>query len=169
MNYAEKYAKWLDSNAVSDNEKDILKKLDEKEAEDSFYRDLEFGTGGLRGVMGLGTNRMNIYIVRQATQGLANEILDCGAEFAEKGVVIFQACKDESDLRIPWDNIVRAFYVKTHEGQNSLRIILLKNQPITIYFNKINLFQSEYVHYSRAIARLINEKACGVSPEDEGW
>ena len=68
MNYAEKYAKWLDSNTVSDNEKEILKKLDEKEAEDSFYRDLEFGTGGLRGVMGLGTNRMNIYIVRQATQ-----------------------------------------------------------------------------------------------------
>ena len=80
-----------------------------------------------------------------------------------------QACKVQSDLCITWDNIVRVFNVKKHEGQNSLRIILLKNQPITIYFNRINLFQSEYVHYSRAVARIINEHACGVSPEDEGW
>lgn len=115
MNYAEKYAKWLDSNTVSDNEKEILKKLDEKEAEDSFYRDLEFGTGGLRGVMGLGTNRMNIYIVRQATQGLANEILDCGAEFAEKGVVIAHDSRNNSrEFALEAANVLCANGIKTY-------------------------------------------------------
>ena len=88
MNYNIIFNKWLESDKLTIAEKEMLKNLSEKGTEDSFYRDLEFGTGGLRGVMGLGTNRMNIYTVRQATQGLANEILDCGAEFAEKGVVL---------------------------------------------------------------------------------
>ena len=113
-------------------------------------------------VRGLATGAFGV-VGLAATSGVNQSyehlVLNTHFRIAEKGVVIFQACKDESDLRIPWDNIVRAFYVKTHEG----------NQPITIYFNRINLFQSEYVHYSRAVARIINEHACGVSPEDEGW
>lgn len=59
---------------------------------------MEFGTGGLRGVMGLGTNRMNIYTVRRATQGLASEILDCGADFAVKGVVIAHDSRNNSRI-----------------------------------------------------------------------
>ena len=88
MDYLTNYDKWLNSKIVTDYEKNILKNSEKKEIEDSFYRTLEFGTGGLRGVMGLGTNRMNIYTVRQATQGLANEILDNGKACAERGVVI---------------------------------------------------------------------------------
>lgn len=96
MNYENEYKRWLESDKLAVSEKNYLKELSREEAEDSFYRDLEFGTGGLRGVMGLGTNRMNIYTVRRATQGLASEILDCGADFAEKGVVIAHDSRNNS-------------------------------------------------------------------------
>ena len=71
------YERWV-KNAVEDP--DLVKELkdianDEKKIEDAFYRNLEFGTGGLRGVIGAGTNRMNIYMVRKASQGLANYVL----------------------------------------------------------------------------------------------
>lgn len=84
MQYACDYDKWLDK---ADNEtKQKIKDMPEKEKIDAFRCRLEFGTGGLRGIMGVGTNRMNKYTVRQATQGLANEILEKGNE--NKGVVI---------------------------------------------------------------------------------
>ena len=71
--YKEKYQSWLDSEIISKEIKEELKNIsDEKEIEDRFYKDLEFGTGGLRGVIGAGTNRMNIYTVSKATQGFAN-------------------------------------------------------------------------------------------------
>ena len=69
-----KAQKWLDGNYDSKT-KDQVKYLmenDKKELTESFYKDLEFGTGGLRGIMGVGTNRMNVYTVGMATQGLAN-------------------------------------------------------------------------------------------------
>ena len=71
--YKEKYESWLSSNIISEEIKEELRNIkDDKEIEDRFYKDLEFGTGGLRGVIGAGTNRMNIYTVSQATQGFAN-------------------------------------------------------------------------------------------------
>ena len=71
--YKEKYESWLSSNILSEEIKVELRIIkDDKEIEDRFYKDLEFGTGGLRGVIGAGTNRMNIYTVSQATQGFAN-------------------------------------------------------------------------------------------------
>lgn len=71
--YKEKYQAWLDSNIISDEVKDELRAIkDEKEIEDRFYKDLDFGTGGLRGIIGAGSNRMNIYTVSKATQGFAN-------------------------------------------------------------------------------------------------
>lgn len=73
MLYKEKYNDWLSSNAIDDNMKNELRSIkDEKEIEDRFYKDLDFGTGGLRGVIGAGSNRMNIYTVSKATQGFAN-------------------------------------------------------------------------------------------------
>lgn len=76
MLYKRKYDLWVSSEYVDEKTKDELKSIsDEKEIEDRFYRELEFGTGGLRGVMGAGTNRMNIYTVGRATQGLAKYIL----------------------------------------------------------------------------------------------
>lgn len=97
MNYKEKHNRWLQAENVDEATKEELKKLSEKDAEDRFYCDLEFGTGGLRGVMGAGSNRMNVYTVRLATQGLANEILDCDGA-AEKGVVIAFDSRNNSEL-----------------------------------------------------------------------
>ena len=77
MSYMETYKEWCTNPYFDENTKAELAAIgdDAAEIEDRFYRQLEFGTGGLRGVIGAGTNRMNIYTVRQATQGLANYIL----------------------------------------------------------------------------------------------
>ncbi|MCY6370518.1 phospho-sugar mutase [Clostridium ganghwense] len=77
MIYLVKYDKWLNSELIDKNTKEELKKIkDKKELEDRFYKDLEFGTGGLRGIIGAGANRMNVYTVRKATQGLAEYLLN---------------------------------------------------------------------------------------------
>ena len=80
MDYKELYNIWSTDTYFDEATREELKAIssDEKEIEDRFYKDLEFGTGGLRGVLGAGTNRMNIYTVRKATQGLANYILKQG-------------------------------------------------------------------------------------------
>ena len=73
MDYKEKYNEWLNSKVISETIKEELRSItDEKEIEDRFYKELDFGTGGLRGVIGAGTNRMNVYTVSKATQGFAN-------------------------------------------------------------------------------------------------
>ena len=69
MNYKENFAKWLSSSALSAEEKEELSHLCDKEKEDRFYKCLSFGTGGLRGVMAVGSNRMNLYTVRRAAEG----------------------------------------------------------------------------------------------------
>lgn len=88
MGYKETYQSWLDDPYFDEATKEELRSIagDEKEIEDRFYRNLAFGTAGLRGVIGAGTNRMNIYTVRKATQGLANYIRKVGG--AERGVAI---------------------------------------------------------------------------------
>ena len=88
MNYLEEYKKWCESPEFDEQTKKELLEIqnDEKEIEDRFYKELEFGTAGLRGVIGAGTNRMNKYTVGKATQGLANYILEQGTE--KKGVAI---------------------------------------------------------------------------------
>ncbi len=70
----ERYQSWLNDPAISAKDKETLKKMSQDELQDAFYKDLEFGTGGMRGIMGLGANRMNIYTVGRATQALANYI-----------------------------------------------------------------------------------------------
>ena len=87
--YKEEYLKWLAAPALSDSEKAELYGIasDEKQQEDRFYTELEFGTAGLRGVIGMGTNRMNDYVVRRATAGLADYLLKIPGA-AEKGVAI---------------------------------------------------------------------------------
>ena len=88
MNYQEQYQAWLSNPYFDEETKAELRAIanDDKEIKERFYKDLEFGTAGLRGVIGAGTNRMNIYTVRKATQGLANYIMQKG--FASKGVAI---------------------------------------------------------------------------------
>ena len=88
MSYAEQYKFWLEDAYFDEKTKEELKGIadNEKEIEDRFYKELEFGTGGLRGMIGAGTNRMNIYTVRKATQGLANYIISQGGK--DRGVAI---------------------------------------------------------------------------------
>ena len=88
MNYLEEYKKWIDSSFIDEDTKNELKSIenDEKEIEDRFYKNLEFGTAGLRGVIGAGTNRMNKYTVSKATQGLANFIIKENGQ--DRGVAI---------------------------------------------------------------------------------
>ena len=88
MEYKERYQEWLSNPYFDADTKAELEGLkdDENEIKERFYTDLEFGTAGLRGVIGAGTNRMNIYTVRQATQGLANYIISQNGQ--EKGVAI---------------------------------------------------------------------------------
>ena len=88
MNYLEEYKKWLTDDVFDEETKEELKAIegDEKEIEDRFYKELEFGTAGLRGVIGAGTNRMNKYTVGKASQGLANYIKKQGLQ--DKGVAI---------------------------------------------------------------------------------
>ncbi|MGN0143057.1 MAG: phospho-sugar mutase [Roseburia sp.] len=88
MGYRESYEEWLNNPYFDEATKAELQEIagDEKEIEERFYMDLEFGTAGLRGIIGAGTNRMNVYTVRKATQGLANYILEVGGE--AKGVAI---------------------------------------------------------------------------------
>ena len=77
MNYKEKYNTWIKSDLIDAETKNELKSIsDDKEIEDRFYKDLDFGTGGLRGEIGAGSNRMNVYTVAQATQGFANYLND---------------------------------------------------------------------------------------------
>lgn len=88
MGYLEEYGKWISDSYFDENTKQELKAIEgnHDEIQDRFYRQLEFGTGGLRGVIGAGTNRMNIYTVRQATQGLANYIISQNGQ--KRGVAI---------------------------------------------------------------------------------
>ena len=88
MSYKDIYQEWVSNPYFDEGTKAELKKIadDEKEMEDRFYTELEFGTAGLRGVIGAGTNRMNIYTVRKATQGLANYIKKVGGQ--ARGVAI---------------------------------------------------------------------------------
>jgi len=91
MDFMEKYNQWLEDDYFDEETKKELKDIsgDEKEIQERFYKELEFGTGGLRGIIGAGTNRMNKYSVRKATQGLANYILlKDGEKNKQKGVVI---------------------------------------------------------------------------------
>lgn len=98
MNYKEKYYRWLANTNVDQSTKKELESLPEKEIEERFYCDLEFGTGGLRGVMEAGSNRINVYTIRLATQGLANEIADLGDDAKKKGVVIAFDSRNNSKL-----------------------------------------------------------------------
>lgn len=90
MDYRKEYEEWLNSSVIDEATKEELRSLEgnEAEIEDRFYRDLEFGTAGLRGIVGAGTNRMNIYVVGRATQALANVIRHHGEEAVKKGIVI---------------------------------------------------------------------------------
>ena len=90
MDYMNNYKKWLESEFVDETTKAELLSIkdNDNEIKESFYKDLEFGTAGLRGIIGAGTNKMNIYTVRKATQGVSEDIKNCGEDYVKRGVVI---------------------------------------------------------------------------------
>mgnify|MGYP000554332385 FL=1 len=100
MNYREVYEQWLNNPYFDEATKEELRGLEGNEAEikDRFYKELEFGTAGLRGKIGAGTNRMNPYIVARATQGLAEVIKSNGQVFMDRGVAIAYDCRHYSDV-----------------------------------------------------------------------
>ena len=95
MDYKKIYEQWLEDEYIDEATKEELKELEnnEDEIQDRFYRDLEFGTAGLRGKLGAGTNRMNIYNIAKVTQGLAEYIKDKGQEAMDRGVAIAFDCR----------------------------------------------------------------------------
>ena len=99
MSYRENYEKWLNSPALSPAEKAELNSIqgDEKEIESRFFDQLAFGTAGLRGTMGVGLYRMNVHVVRHATQAFAQVILEEGPQAAARGVAVCFDCRNNSD------------------------------------------------------------------------
>lgn len=100
MDWQQEYKRWLEHASADPMLMDDMNKLSgEKEIEESFYTELEFGTAGLRGIIGAGTNRMNSYVVRRASRGLAEMILEtCGEEGAKRGVAIAYDSRNRSDI-----------------------------------------------------------------------
>ena len=100
MDFMKEYEKWLASDALSAEEKAELEAIrgDEKEIESRFFDQLSFGTAGLRGTMGAGLYRMNVHVIRHATQAFAEVILAEGAEAVARGVAVCFDCRNNSDI-----------------------------------------------------------------------
>ncbi len=99
MTALERYKSWLAAPWLDEaSKKELADLTDEKEIEDRFYREMEFGTAGMRGVLAAGLNRMNVYTVRRATQGLADYICACGEEAKKRGVAIAYDSRRNSEL-----------------------------------------------------------------------
>ncbi|MBQ7794086.1 MAG: phospho-sugar mutase [Clostridia bacterium] len=123
MGYMENYKRWYERAELTEAEKAELAAIanDEKEIEERFYRDLEFGTAGMRGIIGIGTNRINIYNVRQASQGVAEYVLKEGEAAAKAGVLIgydtrnFSRTFAEETARVLAANGIRVYlFPKVH-------------------------------------------------------
>ena len=119
IDYLKEYQRWLTSSDFDEETKKELLEIkdDEKEIEDRFYKELEFGTAGLRGVIGAGTNRMNKYTVGKATQGLANYIIEQGTQ--DKGVAIsYDSRKMSKEFSLQTALILNANGIKTYLFEN---------------------------------------------------
>ena len=123
MGYKDNYERWINREELSAEEKAELVAIagDEKEIEERFYRELEFGTAGMRGILGMGTNRINIYNVRQASQGVAEYVNVEGEEAKKAGVLIgydtrnFSRVFAEETARVLCANGIRTYlFPKVH-------------------------------------------------------
>ena len=115
MDYLKEFENWKqalknDQNAIAE-----LSSLKDDEIEDRFYKDLDFGTAGLRGIMELGTNRMNNYVIRRVTQGVANEIIETGEEAMQRGVAIaFDSRNNSPEFAMEAAKVLCANGIKTY-------------------------------------------------------
>jgi len=148
MHYLEKYNFWLENEYFNEQAKEELRALagNEEEIKDRFYKDLEFGTGGLRGKIGMGTNRMNIYTVSRATQGLADYLIEKAWEqkdspqYLNRGVVIAYDCR-----------------YKSREFSQTIALVLNANNIKTYLFEDVRPTPelSFAVRYLHAIAGIV--------------
>lgn len=126
MKILEEYKRWLNSEILRKEEKEELESIknDEKEIENRFYTDLSFGTAGMRGIRGIGKNRMNKYNIRKATQGLANYIIKTTGETGrQKGVAIAYDCRI--------DSLENAINTATTLAGNGIKVFLFKSLRTT--------------------------------------
>ena len=117
MDYRKIYEDWLKSDFLDEDSKNELKSIEknEEEIKDRFYKDLEFGTAGLRGIMGVGTNRMNPYVIKRASEGLARTIINHGKEAVKKGIVIAHDVRFNShEFRIIAARVFASRGIKTY-------------------------------------------------------
>ena len=115
MDYQKSYLEWLESDEVSQEDKARLLSLTEDEKKEMFYCPLQFGTAGMRGVLDVGTNRMNMFTVRRATKGLAEYIKTLGAEAMQRGVVIsYDTRKYSSEFSIEVAKVLAANNINAH-------------------------------------------------------
>lgn len=115
MDYQSRYEEWLASDEVSAEDKQRLAELSEEEKKEAFYAPLAFGTAGMRGVLDVGINRMNVFTVRRATKGLADYINTLGEEAAKRGVVIsYDTRKYSSEFAIEAAKVLSANGIKAY-------------------------------------------------------
>ena len=141
MEYKEVYESWLANPYFDEATKQELLSIkdDENEIKERFYADLEFGTAGLRGVIGAGTNRMNVYVVRKTTQGLANYIIKQNA--ADKGVAIaFDSRRMSTEFANEAALCLAANGIKAYHNDTNALIIITHNAKI------LEGLQVDYVH-----------------------
>jgi len=117
MNYNDAYNFWLNNPKIDEESKNLLLKMDEIEKKESFYKNLEFGTGGLRGIMGLGTNRINIYTIRKVTKGFANYLIE--KKLNDKGVAIsYDNRLNSRKFAFEAARVLATFNIKTYVFKN---------------------------------------------------
>ena len=115
MGVIERYNRWLNSNIVSKEDKEILKKMSQKEIDDAFFKDVEFGTAGMRGILGPGTNRLNEFTVRKATVGFAKYLLEKYPNVKTEGVVISHDNRHMSrEFTLQSAKVLSEFGIKTY-------------------------------------------------------
>ena len=110
----EKAQRWLTPAYDAETQAEVKRMLeneDKTELIEAFYKDLEFGTGGLRGIMGVGSNRMNIYTVGAATQGLSNYLKKNFKDLPQISVVVGHDCRNNSRLRYPSPRLPERYYL----------------------------------------------------------
>lgn len=115
MGSAENYKRWLNSSKVSEKDKEILKSMTQEQIDDAFFKDVEFGTGGMRGILGPGTNRLNEFVVKRATIGFAKYVLEKYPNAKEAGVVISHDNRHMSrEFTLQSAKVLSEFGIKTY-------------------------------------------------------
>ena len=115
MDIKTKYERWLNCPSVSDEDKELLRSYNEEQINDAFYRDLEFGTAGIRGILGPGSNRLNVKIVARATVGFALYLLETYKDAKSQGVCISHDNRLFSrEFALETANVLSSFGIKSY-------------------------------------------------------